>query len=607
MRNIFFITTLIITTTVCNFTYSQDLDLFIKNKKSKLQFTSKKDITPKKSSSRTILSNSKFFGMEFTETKKTKRIKILTQTYNGIEIFASKIKINYDDKGNVIFYNDNTINVMNIDNKEFPNIENAILYSNIKKENILNYKQYYFPISENSIIPSLKVDFTVDNIAYSKIFNTDYDIIYDIYLSIHKEINTSPANASVFMPDPITSAQTNYGENYKHNNGESNTYIEAQQTNVTIECNVVDNTYLLENNYIKIVDLYKPNWDIASSTTGNFIFNRSQIGFQQVNAFYHLNAIKQQINDYGFTDAVNYPLQVDADGENGDDNAHFHPRTPESDSRLEFGAYVKKYDSEGNDISTEHVPDAEDAEVLVHEYTHAIINSYSEERTTAERRSLEEAFADYVAVSYATDINPHNWQYVFKWDGHNEFWNGRMATSSKCYDDISFNSNIYLHTDIWVAPLMDIFFELGKETADKLVLHTITGLNENTTMQQAALIMMKMDSTYNDHQNAQFIFDTFKNYCILNDSHLSNEDYVNANFRIINSIEFSKGRELTLDFGELFTGEIIIYNINGVIVDKKKLNLRRTFNISSENLVSGLYLINIINLDKTNTFKVSKY
>ncbi|MCK5777080.1 MAG: hypothetical protein KAH25_12930, partial [Bacteroidales bacterium] len=403
--------------------------------------------------------------------------------------------------------------------------------------------------------------------------NSNYEVIYNQCLSFEKGMPTFPANASVFKPDPITSAHTVYGGEYRHNNGTNNPSLENEQIDVEIECYKENNTYYLKNNYCEIVDNDEPRWAPVTSDNGNFNYNRSQIGFQQVNAFYHISEMKKYLNSIGFEDAVDYSIEVDADGENGNDNSHFN--SVGNKGNITFGAYIpQEYLPEG-EKPEEHVPDAEDAEVIIHEYTHAISNSYNDFPISNERFTIEEAMADYMAVSYATNIDDHNWEKIFKWDAHNEFWDGRIATSTKCYSDIPYfpSNNYYLHSDVWTAPLMDIYFKLGKEATDKLVLHTIRSLGTRTTMEQAALIMMAMDTVYNNHENSMAILNTFKKYCILNDGHLSNDSYSMSRFKIINSKGFAQGGEMKIDFGYLLSGEIKIYDINGVNIFNKKINL----------------------------------
>ena len=598
MKLKFQILTFLIYSLTMNFVNAQESGDFVSNRKSHLTFNSSKKINSNNNSKRSaFLNNRKFFEMQFKTTKKTKRFEIKNQTHNNIEIYSATIKTNFDGYGNPIIFNDNTINYSIIGKGDFPLVELIVDNSNIKTSEILESKNIYFPISENEIVPALAIYFEKNNESFLNIFNSDYYVIYNKSLSIDKKIITKSANASVFMPDPVTSAHVEYGGAYKHNSGATNPSLEAQQKDVSIDCRFDGTTYFLENDFCKIVDFALPNRKVVTSNTGNFDYTRNQIGFQQVNAFYHISEIKKYINSLGFTDAVNYQINIDADGENGKDNSHFHPNGKKG--KLEFGAYISGKE--------EHVPDAEDAGVVVHEYTHAIINSYNTARNTNERKCLEEAMADYLAVSYARGIDDHNWQYVFKWDGHNEFWNGRMATSTKCYSGHTFGSDPYNYSDVWVAPLMDIYGELGKETTDKLVLHTITALDANTTMEQAALIMMSMDTVYNSNKNSMTIFNAFKKYCILNDEHLANEDYEFSNLRILDSQNFTIGGKMTIDFGKLFNGEITIYSISGKIISSEKLQNKKSFSISSEKLNSGIYLINIKNENAINAIKAFKY
>jgi hypothetical protein len=154
---------------------------------------------------------------------------------------------------------------------------------------------------------------------------------------------------------------------------------------------------------------------------------------------------------------------------------------------------------------------------------------------------------------------------------------------------------------------MDIFFDLGKDKTNILVLSTISALTSNTTMEQAALIMMSMDTVYNEHKNAMTIFNAFKKYCILNDSHLANDNNTFSEFKILNTKAFAEGGEMTLDFGKPFTGEIYVYNIKGLLISKNKIIFKKTFHINSEYLNSGIYLINIKNNNESKIIKICKY
>lgn len=545
------------------------------------------------------------FAISFIETERKDKFITLSQTYNNVEVFGSSIKTVFDDNGKSILSSSSILENLKVKKSRMPSIEEVKTSGIFNFDEIKSYKHYYFPLTENLITASIKVNYSLDGKNYFIFLDSDLNTLYigERYIS-KKAGEIKKASASVFMPDPITSSNKVYGGDYAHNLGTSNASLEAEQYIVEIDSYFENGTYYLENDYIKIVDLFSPYWNVVTSVDGNFIYNRSQLGFQQVNAFYHLSEMKNQLNNYGFTDAVNYKLRVDADGSRGVDNSYFHPHDYEggeleSNSKLEFGAYVEST----NNI---HVPDAEDAEVIIHEYAHAIINSYARERISLERQCLEEAFADYIAVSYATSINDNNWEKIFKWDAHNGIWPGRYATSDKCYKDLKFNdyNNIKKHTDIWVAPLMDLYFSIGREATDKLVLHSLAGLDANTTMEQAALIMLSMDQVYNSNKYSQEIFETFKKYCILSDENIeyTNNDY----YKVLNSENFTKGSFLTIQFKEIFSGNIKIINMNGNIISSENFKNKYFITVDSKNLINGIFLIKIESDNFVETFKTRK-
>ena len=129
-----------------------------------------------------------------------------------------------------------------------------------------------------------------------------------------------------------------------------------------------------------------------------------------MNVFYHIDKMRRYIESLGFTDvnpqAYSGGILCDPHGLNGDDNSHFIP----SQDRLAWG--------EGG------VDDAEDADVIWHEFGHAIQDFIVAGFQGNE--GLGEGFADYWAESYSRSLGTwaktdeeYNW--VYGWDGHNEF------------------------------------------------------------------------------------------------------------------------------------------------------------------------------------------
>src|SRR4051794_27776353 len=123
----------------------------------------------------------------------------------------------------------------------------------------------------------------------------------------------------------------------------------------------------------------------AFSTTNTFLYNRSQDQFEQVMAYFWVNQAQEYLQSLGFGSTLpgvvhqQFPVKID---QYGGDNSY------ETDKpyRLRLG--------KGG------VDDAEDAEVIVHEYGHAVHASQVPGFGQSEEAgSIGEAWGDYFAVS----------------------------------------------------------------------------------------------------------------------------------------------------------------------------------------------------------------
>ena len=59
----------------------------------------------------------------------------------------------------------------------------------------------------------------------------------------------------------------------------------------------------------------------------------------------------------------------------------------------------------------------------------------------------------------------YNW--LFIWDGHNEFWDGRVTNYNKKYPEGLVGEN-YKDGQIWSTCNMKIWEEIGREASDKV-------------------------------------------------------------------------------------------------------------------------------------------
>ncbi|MFN8397852.1 MAG: T9SS type A sorting domain-containing protein [Bacteroidia bacterium] len=295
-------------------------------------------------------------------------------------------------------------------------------------------------------------------------------------------------NGMVFFPDPLTSSGHNYSGTYVDNGDADNADLNAQRIAVTLKnINWNGTAFELKGPYIELADRESPTFDPVTSPDGNFIFTRSQDGFEDVMVYYHIDTFQRYLQTLGFLTLQNNKVYADPHGLNGTDNSHY----VSTDNRLAFG--------EGG------VDDAEDADVVIHEYGHALSHGGSPfSNSGLERQGLDEGIGDYVATTYSRGISYNFWKNVFTWDGHNEFWPGRSASDPELYPP-SNSSDIYRFGTIWVSTLMEVWGQIGKNACDRVFFQSLYGHAPNMTLTDAALVHIDADSlVFNGAHTAQY-------------------------------------------------------------------------------------------------------
>jgi len=326
------------------------------------------------------------------------------------------------------------------------------------------------------------------------------ELFSDILTQMYHSDTPMPATGNVFVPDPLTSAGVGYGGAFMDNDDQTNASLNGEMKQVDLETCVDDaGVYHLRNDVLKIVDFDSngpsPNTNVPppTSTTGEFLFDRSESGFEAVNAFYHITTMQRHMDALGYTLPCPTLLEVDARApgdSDDDDNSSYNP----SLHRLKFG--------------TGGIDDAEDADVCVHEYGHALSYCANENgQGTDEREAIEEGLCDYFAASYSKAISGFQSDRVFNWDGNFGNWSGRTVSSFKQYPtDLA--DNQYSDAPIWSSVMMEIWDELGRDVTDQLMMQAMYAFTSATDMPTAAQFVLDADEMLNDCEN----FDVLMRY-----------------------------------------------------------------------------------------------
>ncbi|MGB0840419.1 MAG: T9SS type A sorting domain-containing protein, partial [Chitinophagales bacterium] len=300
------------------------------------------------------------------------------------------------------------------------------------------------------------------------------------------------ATAYVFLPDPLTSAGVAYGTpGFVDDNDENSPELNAERQEVQIEVlQKNDGLYYLENDYVAVKDVSAPLVPVVAESELLFDYTRDESGFEDVNAFFHISNFQEYLQSLGFNLHDDKAILIDTHANNGDDNSY----------QQKCGNTSCLYFGEGG------IDDAEDADVVVHEYSHAL----SEEacpncNSGEERRAIDEALGDYFATSYSVRYGAENWQKMFTWDGNTAAWQGRDVASDKHYPEAN-EGSIYQRSEIFSSVLMEINQALGGEVTDELVVEAMYNFAQGIKMTTAARILLQTDDALNGGENYETLF-----------------------------------------------------------------------------------------------------
>ncbi len=183
--------------------------------------------------------------------------------------------------------------------------------------------------------------------------------------------------------------------------------------------------------------------------------------FEEVMAYYHITAMQNSIRSLGFLDLQARPQAVVVHA-TALDESWFSPLT----STISFG--------DGD------VDDAEDADVILHEYGHALYYAVAGGCAHAEAAAVSEGFADYLAASHTGDACIGDWDGVAYAGGClRDLTNPRRYPTDLCGEP--HNDGLILSTLLW-----RIRQRTEARLTDLLALESLYGLTPTATLKEAA-------------------------------------------------------------------------------------------------------------------------
>ena len=282
---------------------------------------------------------------------------------------------------------------------------------------------------------------------------------------------SSTAQAEVFSINPVQST----GDENLTDQKDSATAV-PDEAYVPVTLTNLDGSGYLSGDWANV---RSETGDRAYSAEGSFVYDRADDRFEQVMAYYWVTQAQLYLQSLGFgteLPAVNKESQDVRINQWGQDNSYSWDK--HDVIRLGKGG----------------VDDAEDGEVIVHEYGHAVHDAQvAGFGSSLDAGAIGEAFGDYLAVTVglavAGDPAPGvPAACVMDWDA-----TSYTSTVPHCLRRVDLDltvadrrDRVHFDGQIWSRALWDIRAALGATTADRIIVNAQFGFAPDTSFAAAA-------------------------------------------------------------------------------------------------------------------------
>jgi hypothetical protein len=281
---------------------------------------------------------------------------------------------------------------------------------------------------------------------------------------------TSTGSATVFLPNPVADLQNQALTDQKDAD-----YAALAPAYHTVTLTNLDGSGFLRGDWANVIS---ETGDPAFSPTNTFDYRRNDDRFEQVMGYYWVTEAQKYIQSLGFG-STRRPVNMES-----------------QDLRINQWGADNSFSWDKKDmikLGKGGVDDAEDAEVILHEYGHAIQDSQQDPFGYGfgfEARSIGEGFADYWAVTVADVVAPTpDPACVADWDSVSY-----TSTTPHCLRRVDLElhypenvnpASVHATGRIWSRALWDIRNDLGHVRADTIILEAQFGQRDPTMPQLA--------------------------------------------------------------------------------------------------------------------------
>ena len=218
----------------------------------------------------------------------------------------------------------------------------------------------------------------------------------------------------------------------------------------------------------------------ANEPTLEYNYLRDDPRFEEVMVYYHVDAVGRYLKGLGFDFVDDWQIPTNVHVSKGPEAFYDH-----TDMSINFG-------DGGVDL-------AEDAEVIIHEYGHAILDRQAPGIFGGEGSAIHEGFSDFIAASFYSAVSDgYGDTTVFDWVGSHdaEYGGTRPVNGSKHYpEDIV--GQPHADGEMWSASLWELFEALGRDGSISLVIESHFYLSSDPEFVDGASAIFMADQELN--------------------------------------------------------------------------------------------------------------
>ncbi|MGZ4276651.1 MAG: M36 family metallopeptidase [Solirubrobacteraceae bacterium] len=283
-------------------------------------------------------------------------------------------------------------------------------------------------------------------------------------------VQAATAPGQVFLPNPVadlgiqTLTDQNDADYFSADPALAKAYHQVLLTDL-------DGSGSLTGSFAKVVS---ETGKAAQDTGSGFMYTRDQDQFEQTMGYFWVTTAQRYIQSLGFMNVDNRQ-QLLRINQYGGDNSFYRNGTTKLTITLGKGG----------------VDDAEDADVIVHEYGHSVQDDQVPNFGSSEEAgSIGEGFGDYLAVTVTQPYTPQSlWPCVADWDSTSYTSTTphclRRTDTTKQYPG-DLRGEVHADGEIWSASLYGINQALGRTRADKIIIGAQFGFTPTISMPDAA-------------------------------------------------------------------------------------------------------------------------